>query len=267
MKTGALLFAFNTNETDYFKMAEFSAKNIKRWLNIPTSVITDDKRKSSVFDNIIINQNTKSSKRYFDDRNSTVEWKNSGRSSAYSLTPYDQTLLLDVDYIVASNQLSTILDSSYEFLCPDSAFELSGTKSNNPSFGKFQMKMFWATVIMFRKTKHSQVIFELIKMIENNFEHYANLYGFPKTPYRNDYALSIALSIASGHLETKTHSIPWPLINIHPEHDVNLVDTDTFEITYIKSTRSRERMFRNKVINQDIHVMGKTSMEKIIESC
>lgn len=266
MKTGALVFAYNTDGIDYLKIAEFSAKNIKRWLGIPTTVVTDIDYESSAFDEVIVNKNKKSSKRYFDDKKMVVEWRNSGRSHAYDLTPYDQTLLLDVDYIVASNQLQTILNSSYDFLCPDSAIEVSGTKGDNPTFGKFRMKMFWATVIMFRKTKHSQVIFELMKMIENNFEHYANLYGFPKTPYRNDYALSIALSIVSGHLETKNHSMPWPMINVHPEHDVKKIDTDLFEITYKKTTRSREKLMRNKIKNQDIHVMGKSSLEKIIEA-
>ncbi len=266
MKTGALLFAYNTGDTDYLKMAEFSAKNIKRWLNIPTTVVTDVEYKSSTFDNIIVNENTKSSRRYFDDRNSVVEWRNSGRSHAYDLTPYDQTLLLDVDYIIASEQLQTVLNSSCDFVCPDTAIEVSGTKSNNPTFGKFHMRMFWATVIMFRKTKHSQIIFELIKMIENNFDHYAKLYGFPETPFRNDYALSIALSIASGHLETKKHAIPYPMINIHPEHNVKMIDTDCFEITYKKTTKNREKLLRNKIKNQDVHVMGKTSLEKIVET-
>jgi len=266
MKTGALLFAYNTDDTDYLKIAEFSAKNIKRWLNIPTTVVTDVEYKSPVFDKIITNTNTKSSKRYFDDRKSVVEWRNSGRCCAYDLSPYDQTLLLDVDYIVASDQLQTVLDTSYEFICPDSAIEVSGTKGDNPTFGKFNMKMFWATVIMFRKTKQSRIIFELIKMIENNFGHYANLYGFPETLYRNDYALSIALSIVSGHLETKNHSMPWPMINIHPEHDVKKIDTDCFEVTYKKTTRTREKLMRNKIKNQDIHVMGKSSLEKIIET-
>jgi len=266
MKTGALLFVYNTDDTDYLKIAEFSAKNIKRWLNIPTTVVTDVEYESSVFDKIITNSNTKSSKRYFDDRKSVVEWRNSGRCDAYDLSPYEQTLLLDVDYIIASDQLKAVLDTSYEFICPDSAIEVSGTKGDNPTFGKFNMKMFWATVIMFRKTKQSRIIFELIKMIENNFGHYANLYGFPETPYRNDYALSIALSIVSGHLETQNHSMPWPMINIHPEHEVKKIDTDSFEITYKKTTSSREKLMRNKIKNQDIHVMGKSSLERIIET-
>lgn len=266
MKTGALLFAYNTGDTDYLKIAEFTAKNISRWLGIPTSIVTDDNYESSVFDKVIINQNTKSSKRYFYDRNSSVEWRNSGRSHAYDLTPYDQTLLLDVDYIIASDQLQTVLNSSHDFICPASAIEVSGTKGDSPTFGKFNMRMFWATVIMFRKTVHTQIIFELMKMIENNFSHYANLYGFPETPYRNDYALSIALSVVSGHLETKNHAIPWPMINIHPEHEVKMVDDDCFEVTYKKTSGRREKLFRNKIKNQDIHIMGKSSLEKIIEA-
>ena len=265
-KTGALLFAFNTGTTDYLKIAEFSARNIKRWLNIPTTVVTDTEFQSDAFDTIIVENNKLVSKRYFDDYKSTVDWRNAGRHDAYNLTPYEQTLLLDVDYIVASNQLKTILSSNEEFLCHDSVVEISGTKGKNATFGTVSMPMYWATVIMFRKTEFSKTIFELMHMVENNFEHYANLFGFSKQPYRNDYALSIALSIVSGHVISDKNTIPWSMINIHPEHDVKKIKTDCYEATYNKSDQRGQRIYRNTFENQDIHVMSKLSLENIIEA-
>lgn len=266
MKTGALLFAFNTGDTDYLKLAKFSAQNIKRWLGLPTTLITDVSCEFSEFDKVITIENKKFSKRYFSDRKTTVEWRNSGRNQAYWLTPYDKTLLLDVDYIVASDQLGVALQHARDFCCYSSVVEISGTKGNNETFSKISMPMFWATAMIFQKTKHSEIIFELMKMVENNYEHYANLYGFAKTPFRNDYALSIALSVACGHRVPTEHSIPWPMINVHPEHVVTKTDTDQFQVEYEKTKNKTEKQFKNLLTNQDIHVMGKKWLENIVET-
>ena len=38
---GALIFARNNAQIDYIKQAHYSAKRIKKFLNIPTSIVTD----------------------------------------------------------------------------------------------------------------------------------------------------------------------------------------------------------------------------------
>ena len=47
--------------------------------------------------------------RHFSDVG-TVTWHNLNRMDAYTLTPYSQTLLLDADYVVASNQLKVLFE-------------------------------------------------------------------------------------------------------------------------------------------------------------
>lgn len=41
MTTGALIFAHNNPDVDYIKIANFAAKRVKEFLNIPVSVVTD----------------------------------------------------------------------------------------------------------------------------------------------------------------------------------------------------------------------------------
>ena len=59
MSQGALLIARNNSEIDYIKQAVYSAKRIKEFLNIPVSLITDNKNylinnyDYAVFDQII----------------------------------------------------------------------------------------------------------------------------------------------------------------------------------------------------------------------
>ena len=55
MTTGALIFAFNNEHTDYVGMAAWSADRIRRHLNIPVAVITDctDPEQLNKFDHVI----------------------------------------------------------------------------------------------------------------------------------------------------------------------------------------------------------------------
>jgi hypothetical protein len=104
MSRGVLLFAFNSDTVDYFKMAVATAKRANQYLNLPVSVVTDESTDLSQydykFDNIIIQVPNKD--------NRTIEnnvWINKGRYSAYELSPYDETLVLDTDYLINSDTL------------------------------------------------------------------------------------------------------------------------------------------------------------------
>jgi hypothetical protein len=37
-------------------------------------------------------------------------WNNKGRYNAYELSPYDETIILDVDYVLNSNKLTQVFD-------------------------------------------------------------------------------------------------------------------------------------------------------------
>ena len=41
MTTGVLIFAFNNEHIDYLAMANWSAQNIRRHLNLPVAVVTN----------------------------------------------------------------------------------------------------------------------------------------------------------------------------------------------------------------------------------
>ena len=112
---GALIFARNNAQIDYIKQAHYSAKRIKKFLNIPTSIVTDSvdylketyKDYEKVFDKVIEVPftNNSTTKRYFDGSGVAkhLQFKNDLRTQSYELTPYDETLLLDSDYIIANS--------------------------------------------------------------------------------------------------------------------------------------------------------------------
>jgi hypothetical protein len=268
MTTGALIFAFDNESTDYITMASWSARNIRRHLNIPTAIVTDanprDPRLSGS-DQVIPATASAGGTRWFEDYQATVTWHNAGRTNAYTLSPWDQTLVLDADYVVASDQLKTVLDSNQEFLAHASAYDITSTNnfSGLNNYGEYHMPMSWATVMMFRRSTHAELIFDCMQMIRDNWRHYKDLYRIAGPTYRNDHALSIALNIVNGQT-LEYSSIPWNLASITPEHTVTRTSKDCYRIDYLdRDNRTRW----TTVCNQDFHAMGKKHLEKIIETC
>src|SRR5210317_2000311 len=105
MTVGALLFAFDS-EIKYTKLAVECAKRIKQYLGLPSTLITDRKLDTDIFDQqIIVAKPENTNKRFWHDTERTTTWYNFGRHNAIDVTPYDRTLLLDIDYIVNSNTL------------------------------------------------------------------------------------------------------------------------------------------------------------------
>lgn len=261
MTTGALIFAFNNESIDYVSMATWSAKNIQRHLGIPVSLVTDAEVNSSVFDQIIYTAVENSTNtRYFGDVG-TVTWHNLNRMDAYTLTPYSQTLVLDADYVVASNQLQSILDSQEDFMCHRTAYDVTGLQTFDDLnvFGQYQFPMWWATVMMFRTSERARLIFESMSMIRDNWTHYRNLYANSRSTYRNDHALSIALNIENGHT-LQTTDIPWQLASLTPGHQLTQLDSDRYRVDYVTADQ-RPRWIE---LTTDFHAMGKQQLGDIV---
>ena len=249
MTTGALIFAYNNEAIDYVAMARWSAKNIERHLGIPTTIITGD----ASGDN----------RRHFTDLG-TVTWHNLNRMDAYTLSPYDQTLVLDADYVVASDQLKVVLDSREDFLCHRWAYDITGENdfSGLNYFGRHNMPMWWATVMMFRRSKQAELIFGMMQMIRDNWTHYRNLYGNTIATYRNDHALSIALNTVNGHQQT-IPGIPWRLASLVPDHTLSQTATDEYRVDFTNSENKRRWV---ALKNFDFHAMGKKHLGEIVAS-
>jgi hypothetical protein len=255
MTTGALIFAFNNDQIDYVSMAAWSAKNIERHLGIHTRIITDQ-------DVNTVGTNS----RYFSDYESTVTWHNETRTDAYELTPWDRTLVLDADYVVASDQLKVLLHADTDFLAHGWATDVTGLNdfSGLNYFGNNCMPMWWATVMLFRRSTQAQLIFETMRMIRQHWNHYRNLYKNSQPSYRNDHALTIALGIVNGH--TLNHAgIPWNLSTVAPEHKLSQLDQDHYRVDFLTADqKSRYVILRN----QDFHAMGKSYLGEIVaNSC
>ena len=247
MTIGALIFARNNEHIDYVTMARWSAKNIERHLGIPTHIVTDD---STPADNT----------RHFTDVG-IVTWHNLNRMDAYRLSPWDRTLVLDADYVVATNQLRSVIDCDEDFLAHRWAYDVTGCNdfAGLNWFGDVGMPMWWATVMVFNKSRQAELIFDAMAMIRDNWTHYRNIYKNSMATYRNDHALSIALGIVNGHT-LNHHSIPWQLASLTPEHSLAQLDQDRYRVDFVNST-GQSRWIE---LSQDFHAMGKQQLGAIV---
>ena len=263
MTRGALIFAFRNQVTDYVRMAQWSAQNIRRHLDIPVAVITDDAMATG-FDRVIVCEAPGTNTRYFSDYETSATWHNETRSRAYDLSPWDQTLLLDADYVVASDQLSHLFHTGQDFSAHRWATDITG--QNNMQglnwFGRYRMPQWWATVLQWQRSPQAKMIFDTMSMVRHNWRHYRELYHNSAPAFRNDHALSIALNTVMGYGQNLA-SIPWNLLSVMPEHELQCAKQDQYSIAY-KDQQNRPR--RITVNDVDFHAMNKQQLEAVIAS-
>lgn len=264
MTSGAVIFAFNNQKIDYVRLAEWNARNIERNLDLPTTLITDVPYQSTIFDQVIVVPRPAGGTRYFDDVKDTVDWYNGNRVDALQLSPYDQTLVLDADYVVGGTELVTWLESSQDFLCYRRAYDVTGRTSMEDleTFGSHRFPMYWATVMMFRRTTQTEFLFDHMRMIRDNWQHYRNLYKIAQTNFRNDHALSIALGLLSGHSMKISH-YSGSMATVMP--DVQITRAARKNSYVLDFTRGEKESWLH-IADMDFHAMGKKHLGDLIET-
>lgn len=266
MTRGVILFAFNSPKYNYYEMALYTARRVKHFLNLPTTLITDEdslpKIKDDIWDKIVCVTPDK------DNIRDWGVWINKGRYQAYELSPYDETLLLDVDYVINSDKLLSIFDFYDDFCCHNKTSYLMQPGVPQELLSAYSYETLWATVVAFKKTPRVKQIFESLKMVQNNYDHYANIHSFVGGVYRNDYALTLALRIANGHSESVRDFIPWNLLHAGKNTQVFKNNSDEFDteftVMFDNWQRGKIRKEYNLIKDMDFHVMNKDLYVEII---
>lgn len=273
---GALLIARNNGQLDYVKQAVFLAKRIKKYLDIPTSIITDSKGylessfDTNVFDEIIEidyvdNKNTRS---FFDGSMyyKTASFKNDIRAEAYDLSPYEQTLLMDTDYIISNDLLAKCFDNQNDLMMFKDSYDIAKVRDEREfdRISDYSVDFYWATVVYFKKSSLCKSFFDTIKHIQENWDHYRRVYQIDSNLFRNDFAFSIAAHMMNGfsqgdfiktlpskHYYTIDKDLLWELSD---DEMLFLVEKENYlgEYTAIKTK------------GLSVHVMNKFSLERII---
>lgn len=266
MTRGAILFAFNSPKYNYYEMAVATARRINHFLNLPVTIVTDTDsvppHPDYKFDRVIYTNPDKNNKRDWG------VWINKGRYQAYQFSPYDETILLDTDYMVNSNKLLKTFDMPTDFCCHNKTSYMMYEGAGQEMISPYSFETLWATVVMFRRTKRVEQIFQCLEMVQKNFDHYATIHGFIGGTFRNDYALTIALRIVNGHTSLASDVIPWNLMHIgknthvyrNNENDLNTEYTVLFD----NWKRGKIRKEYINIKDMDFHVMVKENFMELI---
>lgn len=270
---GVLLNAFNTPEFNYLEIAMVNATLVKANMQCGTAVVTDsgsleylktiysDFEIDAAFDYIIIGKNhsfqNKKMFRNGNKSNKVLQWNNMHQTSVFDITPFDETIVIDVDYLILDSSLNRCWGSNTPFMM----------NKNITTFGAFErfanytmiandIPHYWSTCFYFNKSEESKTIFKLVTHIKDNYSYYAKLYGFASHVYRNDFAFSIALHTISGYTVTNDFSF----------HNTALVFTSDFDmiddvspsgiIFALEKTGNLGEYFPLK-IDTNVHVMNK----------
>lgn len=263
---GVVIVAKESNTVDYLKIAEWNAKRAMHHLKLPAAIITDSDR--AVDPSIItirVPKTAATSIRKFPDHDSTTQWNNTKRWEVYDLSPFDRTVLIDADYIINSSNLRLFITSPRDFIVCKNAVDVTGLSDfdDQNNFGHLKMPMYWATLIVFSKSETARLIFEVMKTIEDNYEHYATLYKFHPKPFRNDYALSIAIHLVNGMRPFVDPNSPFSLLTVLPEHSVSNFGP-SFNVHFDDPQSKTPRFV--VLYGSDLHIMNKANLEELIDA-
>jgi hypothetical protein len=257
---GVVLFAFNT-DVDYVTIADRASRLIEHTLRLPVTLITDnDSAPKFNYDRVIRITNDADNYRTNLDNQQTT-WRNFGRYLAYELSPYDETVLIDTDYLVLDDNLLKLFATDFDYKLMHHNCTDSGTSYE--MMGETSLPFVWATVVLFRKTERARLFFNLVGRVQRNYNYYRALYNVRERNYRNDFAFAIANCIINGYNLNENQGIPWPMFTIEKKIE-HIMLTNNFIQIYYKDTAT-------VVPYQNIHVMDKAYLlsrdfEQVVEA-
>lgn len=291
-KRGYLLHAFESKEIDYGKLAVCCALSIKTNLKYNhVTVVMDTGTKKGLnstispavlkasFDKIITPQEKYRSairKHFYSPWDTfTSDFDNQNRVLTYQYSPYDETILLDVDFLVMNDSFDYVWGNPEDILMNYKAIDL-----HNNTFGSideqrvspFGIPLYWATMVYFKKTPYTKTFFELTDYIRDEYHFFQFLYGFKEGFYRNDHSFSIAAHVLNGYIPYGIKPFPEDaILTSYPKDGIAEV-LDSKEIILL--AHDVKEPWKDTLVNtkgMNVHVMNKRKLEavsdKFIESC
>lgn len=250
MSKGVLFVAFDAiTDQDkvlrYTESAKIAATLVRKHLKLPVGVISDNTVDG--FDEQIIVEKKSNNNRHvlIDNKHESYNWFNDYRRQLYNLTPWKQTLLLDADYFLQSDQYLKCFEFNRPFQIVKQVYDPTGRNS----FDKYKrlpnrsIPQVWATAMYWNQD--AKIHFDYANMIAENYEYYANIFEFPAGQFRNDMIFSIV-----AHLLT-SYEIAWPMWMV--SSDCELIDANSDGLKF----KYDSRVIR---IKNDLHLLNKNIM-------
>lgn len=204
-----------------------------------------------------------------------LPWINQDRITAYDLSPYEETILMDADYFVLNNALDGVWGSVNSMMMNKDAFHLDmqPLPMEEQRLHWSSIPMYWATVVYFKKDDFSRAFFDLVSFVKDNWEYFSQVYNFRSGVYRNDYAFSVAAHWLNDFREQPSliNPLPIPYIYTSPDTDELIDVKDCKSLYFLEEKRGTPNHFILNRVRSNVHVMNKFSIvrniQKIIEAC
>lgn len=248
---GILIHAFGNAGIDYYLLANGAAKLAKRTFKLPVAVITDTPAAITEADHVI--EATSEIQQQRTLRGLKYAWLNDTRVYSYELTPFDQTLLIDSDFLLFRND-NTLFDGHYDFIAP-THITYPGRVAQAARIYNGILQA-WATTVYFRKGREAKAIFDYWKMAQENWDYYKkvlNTYG----NYRNDYTLSLALHTMNGYSDKYFNK--FSLTTIPTNYDIVDIDFDASRVVVVTPEGSKMITYTGS----SVHIMNKVRLCEI----
>lgn len=283
MTRGVLMYAHNNSEIDYFKIACANALMIKKNLKVPVTLVTDQGTLqwstqtlgedfiNSCFDNVIEVQRdyTFSNARNFQDtcwNTKSLQFYNTNHWQAYDLSPYDETLFIDADYLIMSSALDNCWGSINDVMINRSIFTPGeATYPHSMLVDNMGITLYWATVIYFRKSLIAQHLFSIVREVQENYQYYKDLFFFANDMFRNDNAFSIAVHMLNGFGSMHPAIQELPITGLLMSWDTNDIHSinGTNDITVYAEKPGQQGLYTlARIKDTDIHIMNKWSISR-----
>lgn len=277
MTKGVLLFAHNNDVFPYHVLAPLCAWFIHRNMGVPVTVVADKHTRSlmlkeplSRFISSVVEQDDVSDnghRRYVSASGDTSdaaygEFLNTDRVLAYDITPYDETLLMDLDYLVMDDSLNNVWGSDHNLLFNTGVDNITSGGNEEPDrLHPLGIKQYWSTVMYVKKSEEAAEFYEMLKYIRANYKYLSKLFRFDHKVFRIDHAVSIAAHWMGG-LSDQTSVYPLPASRTLFAWDNNPVVGVEDNSLWFSSGGKTPHVVMSK--NRSVHVMNKQSILEII---
>lgn len=211
MSRGIVLVAQNNKESNYLDQAYALALSIKlQSKDTSVCLITDTDDFKNCYDHTVVLK---------DDLAKNKEWKIQNRYKVFEHTPYDETIVMDVDMLVLNN-----IDHWWEMLSKEDLFFVTdvktyrGEKINDQYYRKTfienNLPNIYSGVYYFKKNKFVKKFFMLVEDIMKNFDQYNNmLCGTSKQKW---VSYDVCTAFACKILDVNISNIPITFTHMKP---------------------------------------------------
>ena len=236
MTRGVLLFAENT-DINYLDQAEILARSIKANGNVSITLVTNDEIHSEYFDTVIHVPASEGT------------WKINNRINAYDISPYDETIVMDVDMFCPVD-----LNEYFDLLSDEDLWFTTKvyTYRNTPVHSVYYRRSVvnnnlpntYVGMYYFKKSLKASKFFDTLKEVHNNWQEYYPTF----TPHKTqDWAsIDISTSISLHILDYNITEYDIGFVHLKPRvHDCDLPE----DIHFVDNKLFIGNFLQNKIVH------------------